>query len=74
MFKSPLGVDDDIPLLSKCVMSINCFQAVKAGIQRVHATLQPFRMQEYVSSSMRQYTVGDSQVRIQFCQTCLILP
>ena len=65
LFKSPLGVDDDIPLLSECVMSINCFQAVKAGIQRVHATLQPSRVQEYVSSSTRQCTVDDSQVHIQ---------
>ena len=45
-------------------MFINRFQAVKASIRRVHATLQPSRVQEYISSSMRQYTVGDSQVRI----------
>ena len=47
------------------LMFINRFQAVKASIRRVHATLQPSRVQEYVSSSMRQYTVGDSQARIQ---------
>ena len=47
------------------LMFINRFQAVEASIRRVHATLQPSRVQEYLSSSMRPYTVGDSQVRIQ---------
>ena len=46
------------------LMFINRFQAVKASIRRVHATLQPPRVQESLPSSMHQYTVGDSQVRI----------